>query len=150
MDPRLHQGRREARVGALAREQGHKNITYYVDAANYDRINTKAVTAVLDSTLQELTSASIRCHNITESEETAIALPLGPGYRQTRSLTVLMDSQAARHHYLQGRFSQPALGIILSATGHWRASQYTYPPNSASDNMDPGSHRAGGKPGSGY
>ncbi|KAH7948819.1 hypothetical protein HPB49_002683 [Dermacentor silvarum] len=113
---RLHQGRREARVEALEREYGHKNTTYYVDAANYDRTNTKAVNTVLDNTLQQLTSTSIRCHNNTEAEETANALDLAHGYRHRRLLTVLTDSEAACRNYLQGRISQPALGIILSAT----------------------------------
>ncbi|KAL3259436.1 hypothetical protein MRX96_002080 [Rhipicephalus microplus] len=47
MDPRLHQGRREARVEALERTYAHKNTTYYVDAANYDHANNKAT--VVDS-----------------------------------------------------------------------------------------------------
>ncbi|KAH6925724.1 hypothetical protein HPB50_008977 [Hyalomma asiaticum] len=84
MDPRLHQGRREARVEALEREHGHKTTTYYVDAANYDLANTKAVATVMDHTLTERTSASVRCHNITEAEETAIALALALGYRHRR------------------------------------------------------------------
>ncbi|KAH6937640.1 hypothetical protein HPB50_003069 [Hyalomma asiaticum] len=116
MDPRLHQGRREARVEALEREHGHKTTTYYVDAANYDLANTKAVATVVDHTLTERTSASVRCHNITEAEETAIALALALGYRHRRSLTVLTDSQAACRNYLKGRISQPALNILLNAT----------------------------------
>ncbi|KAH6938414.1 hypothetical protein HPB50_009144 [Hyalomma asiaticum] len=116
MDPRLHQGRREARVEALEREHGHKTTTYYVDAANYDLANTKAVATVVDHTLTERTSASVRCHNITEAEETTIALALALGYRHRRSLTVLTDSQAACRNYLKGRISQPALNILLNAT----------------------------------
>ncbi|KAL3188453.1 hypothetical protein MRX96_003427 [Rhipicephalus microplus] len=116
IDPRLHQGRREARVEALERTYAHKNTTYYVDAANYDHANDEAVATVVDHTLTERTSASVRCHNITEAEETAIALALALGYRQRRSLTVLTDSQAACRNYLQGRISQPALNVILSAT----------------------------------
>ncbi|KAH7982783.1 hypothetical protein HPB52_007098 [Rhipicephalus sanguineus] len=116
MDPRLHQGRREARVEALEREHGHKNTTYYVDASNYDLANTKAVATVVDHTFKERTSASVRCHNITEAEETAIALALSLGYRHQRSLTVLTDSQAACRNYLKGRISQPALNILLNAT----------------------------------
>ncbi|KAL3228424.1 hypothetical protein MRX96_023924 [Rhipicephalus microplus] len=92
MDPRLHQGRREARVEALERTYAHKNTTYYVDAANYDHANNKAVATIVDHTLTERTSASVRCHNITEAEETAIALALALGYRQRRSLTVFTDS----------------------------------------------------------
>ncbi|KAL3230874.1 hypothetical protein MRX96_003530 [Rhipicephalus microplus] len=111
MDPRLHQGRREARVEALERTYAHKNTTYYVDAANYDHANNKAV---VDHTLTERTSASVRCRNITDAEETAIALALALGYRQRRSLTVLTDSQAACRNYLQGRISQPALSVIMS------------------------------------
>ncbi|KAL3225883.1 hypothetical protein MRX96_025356 [Rhipicephalus microplus] len=61
MDPRLHQGRREARVEALERTYAHKNTTYYVDAANYDHANNKAVATVVDHTLTERTSASVRC-----------------------------------------------------------------------------------------
>ncbi|KAL3200687.1 hypothetical protein MRX96_012966 [Rhipicephalus microplus] len=53
MDPRLHQGRREARVEALERTYAHKNTTYYVDAANYDHANNKAVATVMDHTLTE-------------------------------------------------------------------------------------------------
>ncbi|KAL3177523.1 hypothetical protein MRX96_039088 [Rhipicephalus microplus] len=53
MDPRLHQGRREARVEALERTYAHKNTTYYVDAANYDHANNKAVATVVDHTLTE-------------------------------------------------------------------------------------------------
>lgn len=116
MDPRLHQGRREARVEALERTYAHKNTTYYVDAANYDHANNKAVATVVDHTLTERTSASVRCRNITDAEETAIALALALGYRQRRSLTVLTDSQAACRNYLQGRISQPALSVIMSVT----------------------------------
>ncbi|KAL3248299.1 hypothetical protein MRX96_056561 [Rhipicephalus microplus] len=58
MDPRLHQGQREARVEALERTYAHKNTTYYADAANYDHANNKAVATVLDHTLTERTSAS--------------------------------------------------------------------------------------------
>ncbi|KAL3188525.1 hypothetical protein MRX96_003487 [Rhipicephalus microplus] len=112
MDPRLHQGRREARGDALERTYAHKNTTYYVDAANYVHANNKAVATVVDHTLTERTSASVRCRNITDAEEAAIALALG--YRQRRSLTVLTDSQAACHNYLQGRISQPALNVIMS------------------------------------
>ncbi|KAH7944017.1 hypothetical protein HPB52_014305 [Rhipicephalus sanguineus] len=54
MDPRLHQGRREARVEALEREHGHKNTTYYVDASNYDLANTKAVATVVDHTFKNV------------------------------------------------------------------------------------------------
>ncbi|KAL3186811.1 hypothetical protein MRX96_026776 [Rhipicephalus microplus] len=115
-DPRLHQGRREARVEALERTYAHKNTTYYVDAANYDHANNKAVATVVDHTLTERTSASVRCRNITDAEETAIALALALGYRQRRSLTVLTDSQAACRNYLQGRISQPALSVIMSVT----------------------------------
>ncbi|KAL3188970.1 hypothetical protein MRX96_003119 [Rhipicephalus microplus] len=114
MDPRLHQGRREARVEALERTYAHKNTTYYVDAANYDHANNKAAATVVDHTLTERTSASVRCRNITDAEETAIALALALGYRQRRSLTVLTDSQAACRNYLQGRISQPALSVIMS------------------------------------
>ncbi|KAL3246713.1 hypothetical protein MRX96_057449 [Rhipicephalus microplus] len=114
MDPRLHQGRREARVEAFERTYAHKNTTYYVDAANYDHANNKAVATVVDHTLTERTSASVRCRNITDAEETAIALALALGYRQRRSLTVLTDSQAACRNYLQGRISQPALSVIMS------------------------------------
>ncbi|KAL3225518.1 hypothetical protein MRX96_025762 [Rhipicephalus microplus] len=116
MDPRLHQGRREARVEALERTYAHKNTTYYVDAANYDHANNKAVATVVDHTLTERTSASVRCRNITDAEETAIALALALGYRQRRSLTVLTDSQAACRNYLQGCISQPALSVIMSVT----------------------------------
>ncbi|KAL3190635.1 hypothetical protein MRX96_002311 [Rhipicephalus microplus] len=116
MDPRLHQGQREARVEVLERTYAHKNTTYYVDAANYDHANNKAVATVVDHTLTERTSASVRCHNITDAEETAIALALALGYRERRSLTVLTDSQAACRNYLQGRISQPALNVILSVT----------------------------------
>ncbi|KAL3211464.1 hypothetical protein MRX96_036439 [Rhipicephalus microplus] len=84
MDPRLHQGRRESRVEALERTYAHKNTTYYVDAANYDHANNKAVATVVDHTLTERTSASVRCRNITDAEETAIALALALGYRQRR------------------------------------------------------------------
>ncbi|KAL3245478.1 hypothetical protein MRX96_046909 [Rhipicephalus microplus] len=120
MDPRLHQGRREVRVEALERTYAHKNTTYYVDAANYDHANNKAVATVVDHTLTERTSASVRCRNITDAEETAITLALALGYRQRRSLTVLTDSQAACCNYLQGRISQPALSVIMSVTdtGH--------------------------------
>ncbi|KAL3210517.1 hypothetical protein MRX96_037071 [Rhipicephalus microplus] len=114
MDPRLHQGRREARVEALERTYAHKNTTYYVDAANYDHANNKAVATVVDHTLTERTGASVRCRNITDAEETAIALALTLGYRQRRSLTVLTDSQAACRNYLQGRISQPTLSVIMS------------------------------------
>ncbi|KAL3213498.1 hypothetical protein MRX96_035352 [Rhipicephalus microplus] len=58
MDPRQHQGRREARVEALERTYAHKNTTYYVDAANYDHANNKAVAIVVDYTLTGRTSAS--------------------------------------------------------------------------------------------
>ncbi|KAL3230286.1 hypothetical protein MRX96_023460 [Rhipicephalus microplus] len=116
MDPRLHQGRREARVEALERTYAHKNTTYYVDAANYDHANNKAVATVVGHTLKERTSASVRCHNITDAEETAIALALAFGYRQRRSLIVLTDSQAACRNYLQGRIRQAALNVILSVT----------------------------------
>ncbi|KAL3217041.1 hypothetical protein MRX96_051082 [Rhipicephalus microplus] len=114
MDPRLYQGLREARVEALERTYAHKNTTYYVDAANYDHANNKAVATVVDHTLTERTSTSVRCRNITDAEETAIALALALGYRQRRSLTVLTDSQAACRNYLQGRISQPALNVIMS------------------------------------
>ncbi|KAL3212638.1 hypothetical protein MRX96_008047 [Rhipicephalus microplus] len=116
MDPRLHQGRREARVEALEQTYAHKNPAYYVDAANYDHANNKAVATVVDHTLTERTSASVRCHDITDAEETAIALALALGYRQRRSLTVLTDSQEACRNYLQGRISQPAFNVILSVT----------------------------------
>ncbi|KAL3208201.1 hypothetical protein MRX96_039278 [Rhipicephalus microplus] len=116
MDPRLHQGRREARVEALERTYAHKNTRYYVDAANYDHANIKAVATVVGHTLTERTSASVRCRNITDAEETAIALALALGYRQRRSLTVLTDSQAACRNYLQRRISQPALNVIMSVT----------------------------------
>ncbi|KAL3204258.1 hypothetical protein MRX96_053057, partial [Rhipicephalus microplus] len=106
----------EARVEALERTYAHKNTTYYVDAANYDHANNKAVATVVDHTLTERTSASVRCRNITDAEETAIALALALGYRQRRSLTVLTDSQAACRNYLQGRISQPALSVIMSVT----------------------------------
>ncbi|KAL3194740.1 hypothetical protein MRX96_016052 [Rhipicephalus microplus] len=53
MDPRLHQGRREAKVEALERTYAHKNTTYYVDAANYDHANNKTVATVVDHTLAE-------------------------------------------------------------------------------------------------
>ncbi|KAL3186187.1 hypothetical protein MRX96_027919 [Rhipicephalus microplus] len=53
MDPRLHQGRREARVEALEQTYAHKNTTYCVDAANYDHANNKAVATVVDHTLTE-------------------------------------------------------------------------------------------------
>ncbi|KAL3188199.1 hypothetical protein MRX96_023946 [Rhipicephalus microplus] len=53
MDLRLHQGRREARVEALEQTYAHKNTTYYVDAANYDHANNKAVATVVDHTLTE-------------------------------------------------------------------------------------------------
>ncbi|KAL3176794.1 hypothetical protein MRX96_039633 [Rhipicephalus microplus] len=49
MDPRLHQGRKEARVEALERTYAHKNTTYYVDAANYDHANNKAATPLTAS-----------------------------------------------------------------------------------------------------
>ncbi|KAH7983872.1 hypothetical protein HPB52_014970 [Rhipicephalus sanguineus] len=132
MDPRLHQGHREALVEALEREHGHKNTTYYVDAANYDLANTKAVATVVNHTFKERTSASVRCHNITEAEETAIALALALGYRHQRSLTVLTDSQAACRNYLKGRISQPALNILLNATDTGEHSS-TRPPDLASD-----------------
>ncbi|KAL3177675.1 hypothetical protein MRX96_009608 [Rhipicephalus microplus] len=82
MDPRLHQGRREARAEALEQTYAHKNTTYYVDAANYDQENNKTVATVVDHTLTERASASVRCHNITDAEETAIPLALALGYRQ--------------------------------------------------------------------
>ncbi|KAH7950879.1 hypothetical protein HPB52_003044 [Rhipicephalus sanguineus] len=149
MDPRLHQGRREARVEAIEREHRHKNTTYYVDAANYDLVNTKAVATVVDHTFKERTSASVRCHNITEAEETAIALALALGYRLQRSLTVLTDSQADCRNYLK-RVHQPTRPQYPPERyRHWRAFQYTHPQDLASDHMDPGSHGAGGKPGSG-
>ncbi|KAH7969155.1 hypothetical protein HPB52_015164 [Rhipicephalus sanguineus] len=141
--------RREVSVEALEREHGRKNTTYYVDAANYDLANTKAVATVVDYTFKERTSASVRCHNITEAEETAIALTLALGYRHKRSLTVLTDSQAACRNYLTGRISQPALNILLNATDTVGHSSTHNPPDLASDHMDPGSHGAGGKPGSG-
>ncbi|KAL3193727.1 hypothetical protein MRX96_002171 [Rhipicephalus microplus] len=53
MNPRSHQGRREARLEALERTYAHKNTTYYVDAANYDHANNKAVATVVDHTLTE-------------------------------------------------------------------------------------------------
>ncbi|KAL3199246.1 hypothetical protein MRX96_043974 [Rhipicephalus microplus] len=90
MDPRLHQGRREARVEALERTYAHKNTTYYVDAANYDHANNKAVATVVDHTLTERTSAFVRCRNITDAEETAIALALALGYRQRRLTSGLL------------------------------------------------------------
>ncbi|KAL3195917.1 hypothetical protein MRX96_045474 [Rhipicephalus microplus] len=101
---------------ALERTYAHKNTTYYVDAANYDHANNKAVATVVDHTLTKGTSASVRCRNITDAEETAIALALALGYRQRRSLTVLTDSQAPCRNYRQGRISQPALNVIMSIT----------------------------------
>ncbi|KAL3184598.1 hypothetical protein MRX96_031672 [Rhipicephalus microplus] len=89
MDPRLHQGRREARVEALERTYAHKNTTYYVDAAIYDHANNKAVATVVDHTLTERTSASVLCRNITDAEETAIALALALGYRQRSACSCL-------------------------------------------------------------
>ncbi|KAL3213264.1 hypothetical protein MRX96_035545 [Rhipicephalus microplus] len=62
MDPRLHQGRREARVEALERTYAHKHTTYYVDAANYDHANNKAVATVVDHTLTEHAAASDSGH----------------------------------------------------------------------------------------
>ncbi|KAL3257440.1 hypothetical protein MRX96_017061 [Rhipicephalus microplus] len=115
MDSRLHQRWREARVEALERTYAHKNTTYYVDTATYDHAYNKAVAKVVDHTPTKRNSASVRCHNITEAEETADALALAVDYRQRKSLTVLMDTQAACRNYLQGRISQPALNVILSA-----------------------------------
>ncbi|KAL3214520.1 hypothetical protein MRX96_034865 [Rhipicephalus microplus] len=104
MDPRLHQGRREARVEALERTYAHKNTTYYVDAANNDHANNKAVATVVDHTLTERTSASVRCRNVTDAEETAIALALALGYRQRSgrggSTTVAMAYEL-RFHVIQ-------------------------------------------------
>ncbi|KAL3210724.1 hypothetical protein MRX96_008665 [Rhipicephalus microplus] len=143
------EGRREARVEAFERTYAHKNTTYHVDAANYDHANIKAVATVVDHTLTERTSASVRCHNITEVEETAIALAFTLCYRQQRSLTVLTDSQAASRNYLQGRISQPALNVILSATNTGEHYKYTSTQNLALDYMDSGPHGTGGESGSG-
>ncbi|KAL3203335.1 hypothetical protein MRX96_041919 [Rhipicephalus microplus] len=116
MDPRLHQGWREARAEALELTYAHKNTTYYVDAANYDHANNKAVATVVNHTLTERTSASVRCRNITDAEETVIALALALGYRQRRSLTVLTDSQAACRNYLQGSRRRPSFPTRGKAT----------------------------------
>ncbi|KAH7957004.1 hypothetical protein HPB52_014202 [Rhipicephalus sanguineus] len=80
-------------------EHGYKNTAYYVHAANY-LAETKAVAKVVGNTLLECTSASLRCHNIIEAEETVIALALAVGCRQ-KWLTVLTDSQEACGNYLQ-------------------------------------------------
>ncbi|KAL3200321.1 hypothetical protein MRX96_043462 [Rhipicephalus microplus] len=95
MNPRLHQGQQDARVEALERIQVHKNAMYYVDTANYDHENNEPVATAVDHTLTKCISDSVRCHKITEAEETAIALDLALGYRQRWSLTVFTDSQAA-------------------------------------------------------
>ncbi|KAL3248953.1 hypothetical protein MRX96_056240 [Rhipicephalus microplus] len=149
MNPRLHQGRREARVKALERTYAHKNTTYYVDAANYDHANNKAVATVVDHTLTEHTSASVRCRNITDAEEAAIVLALALGYRQRRSLTVLTDSQAACRNYLQGAHQPTRSQRHHERYRHWRAFHYTSTQNLASDYMNSGPHGTGGESGSG-
>ncbi|KAL3186644.1 hypothetical protein MRX96_026803 [Rhipicephalus microplus] len=116
VDPRPHHGEQEARVEAHVRTHAHMNTAYYDDAPNYDLANNKAVATAVDHTLTECTSASVRCHILTEAEETAIALALALVDGQRRSLTVLTDSQATGRNYLLGRISEPALNFILSAT----------------------------------
>ncbi|KAL3203976.1 hypothetical protein MRX96_011865 [Rhipicephalus microplus] len=116
MDPRLHRGRREARVEALERTYAHKNTTYYVDAANYDYANNKAVATVVDHTLTERTSASVRCRNITDAEETAIALALALGYRQRRYRHVKksdLDSATETAIYLSLLQFQAVIKFVL-------------------------------------
>lgn len=115
MDPLLHQGRREARVEALALRYGENNTTCYTDAALYDTTRTRAVAVVLDHHHRELASASLHCQNITEAEEVAIALAIAQGNKLGRSFHVLTDCQAACRNYLKGRVSQPALNILLRA-----------------------------------
>uniref|UniRef100_A0A1E1XT66 Putative tick transposon n=1 Tax=Amblyomma sculptum TaxID=1581419 RepID=A0A1E1XT66_AMBSC len=116
MDPNLHRGRREARAEFIEKTYAPQATAVYTDASWRGGDTKIAVAAVVDSSLREMTSASLRGCTAAESEEVAVALAVAEGYRTGRSLTILTDSQTACRNYMNGRIGRHALRILLAAS----------------------------------
>ncbi|XP_077505321.1 uncharacterized protein LOC144115060 [Amblyomma americanum] len=107
-------GRRSARIDYLKRTAARSPHTVYVDAATHSEV-ARATAVAVNSSHNEVVSASLKHTTITGAEVAAILLAIQYGDARNQGVHVMTDSLAVCRLLLAGRIPKKLLGIVTNS-----------------------------------